>query len=566
MIDDTGPGASAVCEGDHLNGHALATSDAAPPEEVEAHTELAYSGAVRLFSGTTIDRPEIVVGLVGALGTDLQRIETALISALFSVGYRSQVVRVSDLIAEEEPRLPGARKIPKTAVDRRMDQGDALRRAVSHGAAAAALAVVRVAAHRREAAVNNPGVDEGEPAPERQSHVTIIRSLKHPEEVRLLRSVYGPRFVLVGAWAPTDERRKDVGDRLRSEHPGETEGWYDDNIRRLLLRDEKDSEQRLGQRVRDTFELADAYVALLPGRDVAQQAQRLVRLLFGAPFETPTWLEQAMFQADGARLRSADAGRQVGAVVVDSKGELLLTGVNEVPKPGGGQYWTDSVPDHRDFRYGYDENERQKLELVVDVLQRLQIATGWLAPEKQAADVARLAREAVRGPLAKSRISDLLEFGRVAHAEMAAICTAARRGTALGGSTMLTTTYPCHECARLIIASGIKRVVYVDPYPKSQVRAMYRHEIADGPSACGDTVVFEPFEGVAPRLYRAVFAMPDRTRDEVTGDYAEWDPAAAAPRLVAEAEANHPVHYLEDGVVREMVGALRAAGWQPVTR
>jgi cytidine deaminase len=67
------------------------------------------------------------------------------------------------------------------------------------------------------------------------------------------------------------------------------------------------------------------------------------------------------------------------------------------------------------------------------------------------------------GPLYRSRIGDLLEFGRVAHAEMAAFYNAARRGTPIAGKIMLSTTYPCPECARLIIASGITKVVYIDP-------------------------------------------------------------------------------------------------------
>ena len=87
------------------------------------------SRAVRLFEGTTVDRPEIVIGLVAALGTDLRRVETALAEALQFVGYRTTYVRVSDLIAEEEARLPARGGKPRTLIDRRMDQGDALRKA-----------------------------------------------------------------------------------------------------------------------------------------------------------------------------------------------------------------------------------------------------------------------------------------------------------------------------------------------------------------------------------------------------------------------------------------------------
>lgn len=52
----------------------------------------------------------------------------------------------------------------------------------------------------------------------------------------------------------------------------------------------------------------------------------------------------------------------------------------------------------------------------------------------------------------------------VIHAEMNAICFAAKRGIELDGSTIYLTLSPCHECAKLIIQCGIKRVVYTSEY------------------------------------------------------------------------------------------------------
>ncbi len=108
-------------------------------------------------------RPEIVFGLVGALGTDLHLVGTALASALFGVGYTAEPVRVSDLIVDADIRGPGSRRAPVTQLDERMDQGDALREALSDGGAAAGLAVMRISAHRHErlegAALVEPGDD-----------------------------------------------------------------------------------------------------------------------------------------------------------------------------------------------------------------------------------------------------------------------------------------------------------------------------------------------------------------------------------------------------------------------
>jgi dCMP deaminase len=50
------------------------------------------------------------------------------------------------------------------------------------------------------------------------------------------------------------------------------------------------------------------------------------------------------------------------------------------------------------------------------------------------------------------------------HAERNAIFTASSKGTKLEGSTMITTMFPCADCARAIIACGIKNVY--SPAPK----------------------------------------------------------------------------------------------------
>lgn len=125
---------------------------------------------------------------------------------------------------------------------------------------------------------------------------------------------------------------------------------------------------------------------------------------------------------------------------------------------------------------------------------------------------------------------------------------------------MYTTTYPCHECARLIIAAGISRVVYIDPYPKSQVSSMYKHEVSEDVNATSDVVVFEPYRGVAPRLYRSVFTMTGRRRDS-QGNYPEWDPGKSRPRLVADTRAlTQPITF-EKGLYERTMEILYDADW-----
>lgn len=49
---------------------------------------------------------------------------------------------------------------------------------------------------------------------------------------------------------------------------------------------------------------------------------------------------------------------------------------------------------------------------------------------------------------------------RAIHSEIDAICNASKAGVSLKGATIYVTRYPCEACARAIIASGIKEVVY----------------------------------------------------------------------------------------------------------
>jgi dCMP deaminase len=52
----------------------------------------------------------------------------------------------------------------------------------------------------------------------------------------------------------------------------------------------------------------------------------------------------------------------------------------------------------------------------------------------------------------------------VIHAEMNAILKAAKSGNAVEGSTLYLTLSPCKECSKLILQSGVKKVVYLNRY------------------------------------------------------------------------------------------------------
>lgn len=57
------------------------------------------------------------------------------------------------------------------------------------------------------------------------------------------------------------------------------------------------------------------------------------------------------------------------------------------------------------------------------------------------------------------------EYCYAVHAEQNAIIQAARLGVSLNGATMYCTHQPCVICARMIINSGITKLIFKDGYP-----------------------------------------------------------------------------------------------------
>jgi len=87
----------------------------------------------------------------------------------------------------------------------------------------------------------------------------------------------------------------------------------------------------------------------------------------------------------------------------------------------------------------------------------------------------------------------LLDLCRALHAEENAIINLAKNGRAvpLNQCTLYTTTYPCRLCAHKIVGLGIKKILYLEPYPDEEAKSVIRNAgISD-----------EFFEGVTFKAY-----------------------------------------------------------------
>jgi cytidine deaminase len=253
-------------------------------------------------------------------------------------------------------------------------------------------------------------------------------------------------------------------------------------------------------------------------------------------------------------------GRGVGAAILSEDGDVVAVGTNEAPRFQGGQYWAGDQPDGRTFMTGHDPSDRIRRQMFADVIRRLYVDRVWAEAGTSVEDrealnrvLDKLSLEATvskvlaSDTIGKARMLDVIEYNREVHAEMAAITDAAKRGVSVRGCVLYCTTFPCHECARLIVSAGITRVVYVEPYPKSRVAELYRDSIGlgDHRAELGERVRFEPFVGISPRRYFDLFSwVPRKTSDvpgnaqDYSGDVVSWSIGNARLRdTIADAES-----------------------------
>ncbi|UTW44991.1 hypothetical protein KFE80_11480 [bacterium SCSIO 12696] len=481
--------------------------------------------------------PELVIGLVGAVGTDLSLVQEELGKVLDTLEYQHTEIRMSAILRELEKGdelslLEGG--CENKRIDAYMEAGDSLRRHTERGDILAILATQAIFSVRRtldsESERGRGGCSTPHPVP-RQAY--ILNSLKHPNEINTLRNVYGDSFLAISVYSPKSVRVEALSQKFAStNYCGSDTSQFIGEAERLVQKDAKSKVEGFGQNVSETFPLSDVFVREGKRDELKRQLTRAIETWFQYPYHTPSIDEFGLFQAHATSLRSADLSRQVGAVIASRDGEILATGCNEVPKSGGGQYWDGDEGDDREFVLGKDSSVRVKEEIVGEMLQRMS-ENEWLEKKKAKEKVGDLVEAILYGDESKvlkgTRLASLIEFGRIVHAEMAAISDAARRGVSLKGATLYCTTFPCHMCARHIIAAGISRVVFIEPYPKSMTKQLYSGSVLmDGES--GDfKVAFESFVGVAPRRYMEFFSMPKRKDDR--GKVVEWDGKTAYPRV-----------------------------------
>lgn len=489
-------------------------------------------------------QPELIFGLVGPIGVNMTEVQKCLETALRTVNYNPVNLRITEIMqmidtGESISETSG----PLDYYTSRMDYANAVRKKSVNNAALAALSILVIKDFRnKQHHLNKPlPIDESKISPldcPLPATAYVIRQLKTKEEVALLRAVYGKKFIQVSVHADEESRLRNLSNSITIKSPEISTEEAEEISRKLIKRDLNEADQVNGQRLEKIFFLGDVFVDANSDRNIQFTVNRFIEALFGKNSISPTRDEYGSYIAASASLRSLDPSRQVGAAVFTKQGEIISMGSNEVPKFGGGTYWSDDENPHRDFDDKRMPNHVRRNRMIYDIINKLD-GKGALKNRNDLVDLfnllgdeenIELIRKIMRDEIFDSAlINDITEYGRMTHAEMNAITDAARLGIPTKGATLFSTTFPCHNCAKHIVAAGISRVVYIEPYPKSQALDLNGDSISLGESE-DEKVQFCNFVGISPRRYRDIFEKGKR-RDAL-GNYKEWYEDTPAPRVL----------------------------------
>jgi deoxycytidylate deaminase len=380
------------------------------------------------------------------------------------------------------------------------------------------------------------------PLPGRRAY--IIDSIKNKHELALLKSIYGDSLCLMGVFAPDALRRERL---INSSALAEA-------VEDIVNRDAGEL-ATFGQMTRKIFVEADLFIRNdVKPADLRDRLERFLNIIFDTAIHTPTRSEAAMYEAGAAALNSGCMSRQVGSAIISSSGELISIGWNDVPRYGGGLYSEDDQhvwdgkdvvdKDNRCFKWGgrICHNETRRNGIISGVIKKLK-DSGLLKSGTSDLTVLKA--------LSGTPVDALIEYSRSIHAEMEAILGVAREGKhSLVGSTLYVTTYPCHNCARHIVATGIKEVVYIEPYQKSLAIELHSDAVSEVRSDDG-RVIFVQYDGVAPRNFLRFFrAERDRKRN---GKLFREPPNRAEPmlRIPLDGPAEYEAKVIADLSIKE---------------
>jgi deoxycytidylate deaminase len=315
----------------------------------------------------------------------------------------------------------------------------------------------------------------------------VLDGIRNLGEVETLRDRFS-RFFLIAVHASPEtrwRRLQDVYDKdLKTFERDDSRDSYEENpegqqVEKCVLgadfvfRNDDNAGASESQR-KTIFSRLAPDLELMRGVDDASKATQFHRV--------PTADEVNMAMSYAQSQASRCLKRHVGAVIVGEDGFALSVGYNENP--------TGMKPCEHLFGYCYkDQDMLTKLEGIHEVY-----CSGCGVKVDQLRDPWKCTNP-MCGESFKARLfpNRNMELCTAVHAEERAIRSLYGRSATNG--TLYTTTFPCFQCARLIVDAGIRWVVFVEAYPvKESFWFLEKNQ-----------VLVEPFTGFKARAFNLVF-------------------------------------------------------------
>ena len=270
---------------------------------------------------------------------------------------------------------------------------------------------------------------------------------------------------------------------------------YDGNIRAFDIDDKRDKNEGVayGQQVLRCVDEADIlFINENPTpnptpqritKELTDRFSPFLGLITKDKLRNPNIHETMMTVASTLALQSHCIKRRVGAVLCQNDGYIISAAYNEVPRDQKtcleecGMCYRDSI------RSKQKSEILKKYKFCPLCSNELKMnGNGWVCQSCKG-DISNLI------PVYKA-----LDKCRSLHAEETTILKATNYHIN-HDTTLYTTTFPCLQCAKRILHSGIKNIYYIDPYPEEESIIMLET----------GKVYTEKFQGVKAQAYYKLF-------------------------------------------------------------
>lgn len=147
-----------------------------------------------------ITNPELVFGLVGPIGVNLDSVVGFLSGALQDIGYQPSIIHLTSVMMDTFSYLESDNSSYESRYRRLIKNADQVRETAQNAAAMAGLAISEIQRIRETitGSTERPALGTA----------YVVRQFKRAEEISLLREVYGRKFIQISVYLDKNERER----------------------------------------------------------------------------------------------------------------------------------------------------------------------------------------------------------------------------------------------------------------------------------------------------------------------------------------------------------------------